>query len=93
MKLVICTKFQVNRMNCVESRRGGGPIDPPSRLRITIFSRRLLGLKTKLFTNIITTYHVILKSLTISNIASVLLSNKIAYTFEENSFQSNVRKF
>ena len=31
MKLVICTKFQVNRMNCVESRRGGGvPIDPPS---------------------------------------------------------------
>ena len=47
MKLVICTKFQVNRMNCVESRRGGGgPIDPPppSRLRVTIFSRRLLGL-------------------------------------------------
>ena len=28
MKLVICTKFHVNRMNCVESRRGGGPIDP-----------------------------------------------------------------
>ena len=24
MKLVICTKFQVNGMNCVESRRGGG---------------------------------------------------------------------
>ena len=24
---------------------GGGPIDPPSRLRVTIFSRRLLGLK------------------------------------------------
>ena len=24
MKLVICTKFQVNRMNCVENRRGGG---------------------------------------------------------------------
>ena len=23
---------------------GGGPIDPPSRLRITIFSSRLLGL-------------------------------------------------
>ena len=23
---------------------GGGPIDPPSRLRVTIFSRRLLGL-------------------------------------------------
>ena len=44
MKLAICTKFQVNRMNCVESRRGGGPIDP-SRLRVTIFSRRLLGLK------------------------------------------------
>ena len=29
MKLVICTKFQVNRTNCVESRRGGGPIDRP----------------------------------------------------------------
>ena len=46
MKLAICTKFQVNRMNCVESRKGG-PIDPPpplSRLRVTIFSRRLLGL-------------------------------------------------
>ena len=24
---------------------GGGPIDPPSRLRVAIFSRRLLGLK------------------------------------------------
>ena len=23
---------------------GGGPIDPPSRLRVSIFSRRLLGL-------------------------------------------------
>ena len=45
MKLAICTKFQINRMNCVESRRGAGPIDPPSRLRVTIFSRRLLGLK------------------------------------------------
>ena len=33
-------------MNCVESRRVG-PIDPPplpSRLRVTIFSSRLLGL-------------------------------------------------
>ena len=30
-------------MNCVESRREG-PIDPPSRLHVTIFSRRLLGL-------------------------------------------------
>ena len=28
MKLVVCTKFQVNRMSCVESRRGD-PIDPP----------------------------------------------------------------
>ena len=45
MNLVICTKFQVNRMNYVESRRGGGgPIDLPSRLRVTIFSRKLLGL-------------------------------------------------
>ena len=24
MKLFICTKFHVNRMNCAESRRGGG---------------------------------------------------------------------
>ena len=48
MKLVICTKFQVNRMNFVESRRGG-PIAPPplSRLPVTIFSRRLLGLKER----------------------------------------------
>ena len=38
MKLALCTKFQVNWMNCVESRRGGGAIDlPPSRLRVTIF--------------------------------------------------------
>ena len=45
MRLAICTKFQVNWMNCVESRRIGGPIDPPlSRLRVTIFSKRLLGL-------------------------------------------------
>ena len=28
MKLVICTKFHVNRMNCVESRRRD-PVDPP----------------------------------------------------------------
>ena len=29
MKLVICTKFHVNRTNCAETRRGGGgPIDP-----------------------------------------------------------------
>ena len=51
MKLAICTKFQVNRMNCVESRRGGGPIDPPppSRLCVTIFSRRLLYLGLKYF--------------------------------------------
>ena len=34
MKLVICTKVQVNRTNCVESRR----------VRVTIFSRRLLWL-------------------------------------------------
>ena len=31
-------------------------------------------------------------SLTVSNKTSVLLSNQIACTFEENSFQSNVRK-
>ena len=28
MELVIFTKFHVNRMNCVESRRGVGPIEP-----------------------------------------------------------------
>ena len=29
----------------MESRKGGGsPIDPPSRLRVTIFARSLLGL-------------------------------------------------
>ena len=47
MKLTICTKFYVNRMNCVESRRGGGPIyhsPPPPSVRVTIFSSRLLGL-------------------------------------------------
>ena len=32
MKLVICTKFQVNQMNFVESRKGGGPIEPPPPL-------------------------------------------------------------
>ena len=45
MKLVICTEFQVNRMNCVEVEEGGGarltPPPPPSRLRVTIFSSRL----------------------------------------------------
>ena len=46
MKLVICTKFQVNGMKYVESRRGGSDCPhPPSRLRVTIFSRRLLGLR------------------------------------------------
>ena len=29
---------------------GGGLIDPPSRLRVTIFSRRLLGLNNILYT-------------------------------------------
>ena len=48
MKLVICTKFQVNRMNCVESRRGVRLTPPPLRLRVTIFSRRLLGLTLSL---------------------------------------------
>ena len=47
MKLIICTKFHVNPMNFVESRRGAGPIDPPpppSSVRVTIFSSPLLGL-------------------------------------------------
>ena len=45
MKLVMCTKFQVSRMNCVESRGGSDWHLPPSRLRVTSFSRRLLGLR------------------------------------------------
>ena len=65
MKLAVCTKFQVNRMNYIESRRGEGgsdwllppsppslppsPPSPPSRLRVTIFTRRLLGLTSCLF--------------------------------------------
>ena len=36
MKLAICTKFQVNQMNCVESRRGG-PIDPPLKASCNYF--------------------------------------------------------
>ena len=49
MKFVICTKFHVNWMNCVESRRGEGPIDPPlpSRLSVAIFSSRVLGLNVE----------------------------------------------
>ena len=35
-------------MNCVESGGGGGSIDPPLRLRVTFFSRRLLGLSRKI---------------------------------------------
>ena len=45
MKLVICTKFQVNRINCVKSRKGDWlTLPPPLRLRVTIFPSRLLGL-------------------------------------------------
>ena len=47
MKLAICNKFQVNRMNCVESTRwGGDPIDPPPPLKASCnyFFRGLLGL-------------------------------------------------
>ena len=30
MKLIKCIKFHVNRMDCVESKKGGGgSIDPP----------------------------------------------------------------
>ena len=37
-------------MNCVESRRGGVRLNPPpSRLRVTTFSSRLLGLSSFLF--------------------------------------------
>ena len=36
-------------MNCVESRRGVRLTPPPSRLRVTIFSRRLLRLKYSQF--------------------------------------------
>ena len=40
MKIVICTKFHVNQMNCVKSSRGRDPIDlppPPTHLTTTIF--------------------------------------------------------
>ena len=51
MKLVMCAKFDVNRMNCVETRRGGGgaidPTPPPSRLFVTIFSFRLFNSRVK----------------------------------------------
>ena len=50
-KLIICTKYLVNRMNCVESSRGGGPIDPPSSsVRVAFFfeaSRVKTRIKTK----------------------------------------------
>ena len=36
MKFVICTKFQVNRMNCVESR-GGVRLNPPLKASCNYF--------------------------------------------------------
>ena len=36
MKLIICTKFHVNRMKCVESRKGVR-FYPPLSVRVTIF--------------------------------------------------------
>ena len=50
MKLIICTKFYVNRMNCVESRRGRVRLTPPSSVRVTSFSSWLLGLMMMLLT-------------------------------------------
>ena len=52
MKLVICTKFQVNRMNCVESRWGGGfrliPTPPlKASCNYFFFEASLLGLRTR----------------------------------------------
>ena len=50
MKLVICTKFQVNRMNCVESRRGGGSDRPPRALKAScsyVFFEALKALNEK----------------------------------------------
>ena len=43
MKLIICTKFYVNWMNFVASRRG--PIDNLPKVFVYFFSSRLLGLK------------------------------------------------
>ena len=58
MKLAICTNFQVNRMNCVESRRkGGSNWRPPPRLRVIIFSRRLLGLIVVLLKDMTVLWH------------------------------------
>ena len=42
MKLIICAKFHVNRMNGVESRRGVRLNPLPSSVCVTIFSSRLL---------------------------------------------------
>ena len=48
MKLNICAKFHVNRMNCVKSRRwGGGGGLTPLKCSCNYFFSRLLGLKTR----------------------------------------------
>ena len=46
MKLVICTKFQVNRMNCVEVEEGGGArlTPPPLKASCNYFFFEALGL-------------------------------------------------
>ena len=43
MKLVICTKFQVNQMNCVESRRAGARLTPPLKASCNYFFWKASG--------------------------------------------------
>ena len=67
-------------MNCVESRRGG-PIDPPSRPRVTIFSRRLLGLKHAKYKNIL-------------DAEERQRTSKVRYcTISWNTFSANVHQY
>ena len=92
MKLVICTKFQVNRMNWVESRRGG-PIDPPpSRLRVTSFSRRLLELniKTLMICINVSDFYVLFKTLLVHMTANVRSLTGHFGRYFELSLQHNV---
>ena len=55
MKLVLCYKFQVNRMNCVEGKRGG-PIDPPPPLKASCnyFFLKASRVKAKIIAKAIT---------------------------------------
>ena len=64
-----CYMLQVNRMNCVESRRGVRLT--PSRLRVTIFSSRRLGL----------TWHFVLQMFTGNTDMHHIIHNQIMKPF------------